>query len=639
MIKKYLKINNIIDIMLIFSIFILALKKGGFYISDSFEFNIFVSFIGIFSICYNLARKIVNDIYKKCDKEKSINKNEIKNDKNVDVINILLFLLPVFYILPIILKNYTNLKESIFEAVRYLDLFFIYNIVKNSENKKIYEISIIILSFILCLFGFDGLAQEKMAGVLKKINSGYLSLNNLNRMSSTIQYANTFALFCLISIIILKLQFKNYINKEKNRDNFFYNLKIALLKYLNFIFISCLLLSESRYTIAILILFYFINFIIENKNEIKNKLKNYDKKEILNFSFNIIYIILFVAMIENFMYKNKEMIYIIVLGFSIFYIGFLIFYHYYLEKKIVVCYNKIKMLNKNLVNKSKYFKYLPVCFTLVFIILFCSVIFAKTDIYLDMSSKQNYILRTYYNVNTKSGESVENTIDIKIKELEVDTRFKVEVNKLKKDGTTQNVATYYYYTNPSSRYLLKENFEDDVIGVNIKISIQKGSLNVENININGKEKAYNYLFLPNDLIDRLSQNLHRNQSENERFSFIADAFKIITLNKTNFIFGVGGEGFKNLYPTYRTYMYNSTEVHSSIVQIFLESGVLGFITFLLIMFYSLKELLKSKNRFWLLFLAVYAHLLFELDFSYMIIISIFGVMLATFKNIEIKDEF
>ena len=108
--KKYnLQIKKVIDFVIVILITLLSIKKGGFYISDSFEFNIFVSFIGIFSICYNLARKIVNNIYKKCDKEKSINKNEIKNKKKVDVINILLFLLPVFYILPLILKNYTNL--------------------------------------------------------------------------------------------------------------------------------------------------------------------------------------------------------------------------------------------------------------------------------------------------------------------------------------------------------------------------------------------------------------------------------------------------------------------------------------------------------------------------------------------------
>ena len=104
---------------------------------------------------------------------------------------------------------------------------------------------------------------------------------------------------------------------------------------------------------------------------------------------------------------------------------------------------------------------------------------------------------------------------------------------------------------------------------------------------NNKEYSKYCLLLPYNLVDRVSDMLHFNNGYSLRKEYLHDAFKIITHNAKNFFIGIGGEGFRNEYKYYQTKDYTSTEVHNSYIQIFLESGLLGFLSIISIIIYHL----------------------------------------------------
>lgn len=66
-ILEKLNIKKIIDYILIFSIFVLSIKKGGFYKTDSIGFNLVITLVGILYILifdiFNLIRYKIKSIF------------------------------------------------------------------------------------------------------------------------------------------------------------------------------------------------------------------------------------------------------------------------------------------------------------------------------------------------------------------------------------------------------------------------------------------------------------------------------------------------------------------------------------------------------------------------------------------------
>ena len=108
--------------------------------------------------------------------------------------------------------------------------------------------------------------------------------------------------------------------------------------------------------------------------------------------------------------------------------------------------------------------------------------------------------------------------------------------------------------------------------------------------------------------------------------------KIITNTFKNFVFGRGGETFRNEYKYFKNVDYNSTEVHNIYIQMWLESGILGLFIFILIIIYIIKK--YKLNSQMLAVICILIHGIFDLDFSYMIIIAIFGVLLGILEEKE-----
>lgn len=83
----------------------------------------------------------------------------------------------------------------------------------------------------------------------------------------------------------------------------------------------------------------------------------------------------------------------------------------------------------------------------------------------------------------------------------------------------------------------------------------------------GKEQAVN----------RFSEISLSSRNSQERLVFYQDALKIV---KDHPLLGTGGRGWTALYRQYQGYNYATTEVHNQFLQVWVESGTLGFIAFL-----------------------------------------------------------
>ena len=80
------------------------------------------------------------------------------------------------------------------------------------------------------------------------------------------------------------------------------------------------------------------------------------------------------------------------------------------------------------------------------------------------------------------------------------------------------------------------------------------------------------------------------RSADARFTFYKDAFKII---KDYPLLGAGGGAWKSLYFSYQSSRYFTTEVHNHFLQVWTESGFLGFLAFLSIWVFFILAFIRN----------------------------------------------
>ena len=85
--------------------------------------------------------------------------------------------------------------------------------------------------------------------------------------------------------------------------------------------------------------------------------------------------------------------------------------------------------------------------------------------------------------------------------------------------------------------------------------------------------------MPTSIANRLSYISLKDVNVLHRFYFYQDALKII---QDYPVFGIGGGGWKAMYPKYQPFLYYSTEVHSHPLQVWVESGTFGLVFYALI---------------------------------------------------------
>lgn len=111
-----------------------------------------------------------------------------------------------------------------------------------------------------------------------------------------------------------------------------------------------------------------------------------------------------------------------------------------------------------------------------------------------------------------------------------------------------------------------------------------------------------------------------------RIVYYVDSLKLITQTPKNFLFGLGGNAFRSMYETVQSTEYISLETHSALLQIFLESGVLGLFSILTIVVYVLKKAKSGKEK--IAFLTTFIFLCFDVFLTYTFMLYLFIILIS-----------
>ena len=131
--------------------------------------------------------------------------------------------------------------------------------------------------------------------------------------------------------------------------------------------------------------------------------------------------------------------------------------------------------------------------------------------------------------------------------------------------------------------------------------------------------------IPDNIMERFADISEPGNNFFYRITFDIDALKIIS---KNWLFGVGGGGWEVLYYSVQDFYYISRAVHNHFLEVFVESGILGFLAFLttiiLTTYYIFKEIKNAnhtQNKIYLTgllsgFIGLVIHSAFDFNLSY-----------------------
>lgn len=535
-------------------------------------------------------------------------KGKIKNQKNnINIIDICIFILCLCPFIPIFARTSVNIEDSLNVAGRYITLFLIYIMTKlivknNNKYVKWIKFTIIFAGIIGAIIGFDNMTYQKTS--IPLYNIGIPFINNIeNRMFGSFGYANTFAMSMLISLI---LNLDNTIKENKKIYNIF-----------NFIFVTCILLSYSKAVYILSILCVILYCISLRKKEliIKTCLD-----VALCYLMGIVY-----SSIFSDMYQEKQYlgIWIVLIEFSI--IATLISF---LTEKINV---KIR------INKLNFVK---IVFGISIIIISSIFIGLKFTQPLNIFMTSNQTEQVKYKISNIEPECKYNFLfNVKSKSLYNNKIYQIVV--VEEDKYYQTIKEHEIEL---STYLGEKNIEFTTTPETVEFALvfksknckeQKG-LTINSVKINGKEYTLKYKYLPANLVNKIRNFNFKSLSVTERLTFYKDAIKLI---KRNPFTGIGGNGWLYKYDEVKTYNYFATQVHSYLLQLFLEFGIIAIADYLIIIFFILKYIVKNNKimesiKIALIAIMVHSSIDFDLSFMNMAIYMFIFISLVSECEIE-----
>lgn len=587
-----------IDIIICLLILIQSIKKGGFYTSDITFFISSIITLGVIYGLFFIIRYSINKLNNKCEKFNF----SISNIKSTVI---LFALLAVAYVLPILFNTSASVIDSKFEFFRYVSIFILYLIIRNSNNKKIYYYILMAIGLLQAFIGIDGLASRILQPYFKLINSGYLS-KDLTRLSGTIQYANTAAILIAISGILILDKINVCINKIKEVNSKVNNLLLSIYFTLFTVSTLSIILTSSRMALTIYTM-ALIFYLVKMKSNKFNLLLVITISYIISFlgSNNILDLVL----------TNPSRVYFVFLTYIILSIISI----RYIIKNIV--------LNNDLANKINRIEFNKVKFIIITTSVLVIYLLVGLNVYKPLkivnNTKDNVISRQIYGIKN----NVLNNIDISVKENEASSKYSIVIYEENDEFQQELLRRFEYYENVANNFNFSFTPSDNTKRINVQLVCYDGSMSITQFKLNGNVKPLEYSLLPSDIVFRFKDSFYGSTSIRDRLNYIKDSYKIWT---TSPIFGTGGEGFKHLYKNVQTLKYTSTEAHNSILQIFVESGIIGGISICLLIFFVLKN-----NKFSIIklaFIMFILHSLTDLNFSYLICLIVFSMLIGIMEN-------
>ena len=612
-----LNFTGILDILICLLLFISSIYKGAFYKSDFLFPNLAISIIGV----VYLLHKVIKEIVRK-DKDK---KTKSKITLAMDV---LMLAISFTYFMPIVFKTYVSLPDSIYEMLRYVNMTIIYFIARSSKNSKIYLNIFVLIALGQMILGIDQLTTRTFQKFLNEISTGYLQ--DTDRLSATIQYANITGTVITLGALICFNNISKALKKEGKIKyvELLFNIFILLLA------VSSVVLTKSRVAIIVIFGSHIIYTILSHFCISK-------KGTIFKF-FLIVYSFVISGIVEKLVInKNKLGVYISIALASLVYLLL-----YTLVKRIYSVVRKKVEESEKLRDKKKYINITIVLFVIV--ILITIVALPKNIVIENSKSAKSACL----NKNIYDFKTGENNLEFKVKSLKEDTRFNIKLKGITEGYQEVSLGEYAYYDNTSWNFKDTLNVPDNIRRIVLSITVQRGKIEISEFKMNNKNMRLSYMFIPDGALNKIKDTASGVYGDSLRLEYAKDSFKLL---KNSPIIGVGGEGFKYTYATVQEKSYISSEAHSAILQSLVEVGIvgtavlIGIITISLVIIFKLVIRLNKmdeENKYkaiviMIMYLCNLSTVIFDLAFSYALMIYVFSVITAllskTYIDAVLKD--
>lgn len=479
----------------------------------------------------------------------------------IDKVDLLLGLLPLFYIVPLILNNNVFSFSSVIYYILYeIALTFCILILKRYMNKEMINDLLVTVCFSgtlyfiisLCYVGFPNFFR------LFKIYNyfGDTYINSIDRLYGMLDYCNSSALFFSIGTFISL--FKIYENKDNDKIflvTFFVNFCGFLITFSKMVSIAFILVL-----IALIVLQIFMK-----RKKFLNLLK-------VMFCSIIIPSLLFVRLLRYYLI-NKNII--------VFFILFIFIYCLFL-----IIYKVLSVLDSK-------FKYSSLIILGILLVVSLFLLFKPVSVSLlvsNVSTEDDYIITDF--ILDKNTEYV---VSFDVEGDSGDTYF--EIGLLYVDELIPKEKNIFKMRN-KKHYEFKFVTEDDFEYYWLKlIDIDKDSnFKISNFKINGEDYIINSLFVPYQYVHQLELTKYDKESVSHRFNYYHDAFDIIKDN--HYVFG-GGYGTFTYYAMQGNYDYLENDPHSYFFQLWLDVGIYGVIYVLgliVLGIYYMWKYRKKKNK-------------------------------------------
>lgn len=583
------KINKIIITLLLMIIAI-----SNIFVSDSNKYYKYVRIAGYLLLVVYAVIRIIQ-------------KNPIKIIQNK--LDIAILMLVFSTAIPFVCNRYVTLNGTIQIILQYIYVYSIYLIFRecSKEVKNINQIIfniLIILTVIIIIIGIDGITSNKLKNIFEEIQDGNF-INGENRLISLFGYSNVLAVY-IASVMFLNIN--QYLKYERN------DIK-ALYKTIIIIFIIGIILTYSKAVLVlfpILLLFYII--VIEDKELRLEIIQNM----LLSFIMSLLFILIFEKLCNT---QNYLLMWII---FSI-----IIFINYLINLII----EKINFKIKNLFSIRN----------VVFLIVFIGYVIIGLNIYDEYEVFNKEVEEDYkakivnniegnksylfeFDIESKAPKNIENTYTINLIERNEKNQ---ELNRTEIKFGTFNGKKQIDVITKEDTIEIKIEFKSDY-----PYSTKK--LIIKSLFINDKEKALKYKYLPTKLVEKVQNISFNYKTLKERYEMIQNT---VELSKRNLLNGIGGNGWKFKYQEVQSYPYTSKFVHSYVAKVVLEFGILGLISYLIIIIIIIKifiNMLKHKNLEILsvlfAFFMIVTHSAIDVDMEYTHILTYVFILMGILSN-------
>lgn len=585
--KPMKKITGILDILICLLLFISALYKGAFYKEDSLFISMIICMLGLVCLSIKLVLNIRDN-------------RKIIKSKLGTVVDICVMLMPIAYFLPILFGKAASIESAIFETIRYVNFAIIYFIVRTTWNKKIYLTALVLIGVTLAILGIDELTYRAIEQILSPISINYLAESN-GKISSTLQYANITALIMLISSIIVQDKMAKNLPNLKKESSLKFKVLVGLEMFSLILLESAIMLTTSRMN-TILIIVMTIAYSVYC-------LKHTKKKTALVLLLMLISSLMLVTSIDSYLLVQNN---------------FMICFTYLITLILIMiavlscakfnfsCYVKNKRL---IIFKTK----TAAAIVIIVIVILFGVLFIPGKLRISDNTEQgSMVIRNIY---TKLQSEMNLDVEFKFNR---NNSFVLELYEIDDNFNKKSLVSITEKSVKDNKYSEKLKLSDSAESLMFTFTAIDSDITIDSFKLDDKEVTLSYMFLPDTMVFRLKDTLIKDSNNSLRFTYYKDALKLFNTSK---LFGIGGEGFKARYQEVQNESYISSEVHSTPIQILVESGLIGFITFITLciaVFVIMYRLFKIKSEEVLLYTLIFTSFVLTATFD---LVSSFGIMI------------